>query len=381
MAEKRLWRDVIKAAYGNTSSLTSSSLRTVQQYYAKLLLPYECHLNNTDISTCLIKLDNSISRHTSLSSPCSQVSSDGELAKDRVNHLSDVSKFDGSSVNSVEGRVNGETMDSGSGTGGLLDGEHLVKRVSSQQPQQQQQQQSRDGGGGGGGNGFHLSNNSGGGVVDSPSVPQRGVSSSSNQDRSTHLSNSQNHEGDQLGFPEDSDTYAAQAALAEPLPEMSVQDAESVLGMSPMPYMAPQDGPSTPSGGVPSPSSFPPGHYQHQQQHGSGATPTVHGPMTPGSVGTPTGPSGGRGTGGGGNQEYNSGSSMEANEVGGASTPSMSNASATPPSYPPPYPAAMDMSGYHPGSFSSSSYPPYNTSSFHRQYDVPPDFPLACLPL
>ena len=196
--------------------------------------------------------------------------------------------------------------------------------------------------------------------------------------------NSQNHEDDQIGFSEDSDTYAAQAALAEPLPEMSVQDAESVLGMSPMPYMATQEGPSTPSAGVPSPNPFPSAHYQ--QQHGPGTTPTVHAPMTPGSVGTPTGPTGGRGSGGGGggggggSQEYGGGS-MEVNEMGGASTPGMSsgggapNASITPPAYPPPYPAAMDMSGYHPSTYSPGNYPPYNNSSFHRQYDVPPDFP------
>ncbi len=383
--EKRLWRDVIKTAYGNTSNLASSSLRTVQQYYAKLLLPYECHLNNVDISTCLAKLDNSISRHTSLSSPCSQVSSDGE-SKDRVNHIS---KFDSGTTNSVEGRVNGETMDSVSSPN-LLDGEHVVKRVSSQQPGSF----SSSGGGGtgagagaGGGNGLHLSNSSGkgggggngGGSTDPscpPTAPQRGVALSA-QERSSHMVNSQNHEDDQIRFSEDSDSYAQ----AEPLPEMSVQDAESVLGMSPMPYMPTQEGPSTPSAGVPSPNPFPSAHYQ--QQHGSGTTPTIHPPMTPGSVGTPTGPpGGGRGGtgGGGGSQEY---SNVEMNEMGGASTPGMSgggggsgvpSASITPPAYPPPYPA-MDMSGYHPASYSPGNYPPYNNSSFHRQYDVPPDFP------
>lgn len=352
--EKRLWRDVIKAACGGTCNPMSSSLRTVQQYYAKLLLPYECHLNNLDISVCLMKLENS--RHTSLSSPCSQISSSSDSeSKERAKHLSEVSKFDG--TNSMEGRVNGETTCVVPGGPALLDGELLVKRVNSQDA------------GGVSGNGVHLnSSNSIGGGVELPHGQPPSVGSQSRNATRPEAVNSHNHAtataattegGEQggLGFSEDSaQSSYAQAALAEPLPEMSVQDAESVLGMSPTPFPAGQDGPTTPSGGVPSPTHFPPGHFQQKPPGGPSAPAVIHQPGTPGSVGTPTG---GRG---GASQDYN----MEVNE---ASTPG-SNSASTPPTYPPPYP--VDMSGYHPSY--GSNYPPYNSSSYHRQYDGPPEY-------
>ena len=354
--EKRLWRDVIKTAYGGANNPTSSSLRTVQQYYAKLLLPYESHVNNVDISTCLSKLDNSMYRHTSLGSPCSQLSSDGEC-KDRVNHLSDMSKFDSS--NSVEGRVNGETSCVVPGAA-LMDGEHVVERISSQ--------------GSVGGNEVHQnSTNVGPSSLrkDEPPAPPKVI-------------NLHNHEeGNRLGFSDESqnsvETYS-QAALAEPLPEMSVQDAESVLGMSPTPYPN-QEGPTTPSAGVPSPHFSQSSHYQQQQQQQQ----QQHGgpqPRTPGSVGTPTGGRVGAAGRGGSSHDYN----MEMGDMGGASTPGLSggggtgggggtsggsNSTPTPPAYPPPYP--MDMPGYH-TSYGPSNYPPYNSHSFHRQYDMSPDF-------
>lgn len=320
---------------------------------------------------CLIKLENSFSHHTSLSSPCSQISSDGE-SKERANHLPDGSKFENSK--SMEGRVNGETMCVVTPGSNLMDGEHVVERINSQ-------------GSGVSDNGIYANNNS-----TSSSVAEGGHQQQQQQQRrpapqdgKTPLSNainSQNHdeEANLPSFLEESqdsvDTYS-QAALAEPLPEMSVQDAESVLGMSPVPYPSAQEGPTTPSAGVPSPTHFPSSHFQQQQQHGSGATPPVLQPGTPGSVGTPTGgrgPGGGAGGGGGGgggagSQDY----SMEVNDMGAATTPGLSsNSAATPPSYPPPYP--MDVAGYHP-SYSPGNYPPYNSnSSYHRQYDVPPDF-------
>lgn len=347
--EKRLWREVIKTACGGSSNPTSSSNRTVQQYYAKLLLPYECHLNNLDISTCLVKRENSVSRHTSLSSPCSQLSTDSD-SKERANHLSEVSKFD--SANLVEGRVNGETMCVMPGST-LLDGEHVVKRVNSQDSN----------------NGVHLNNSTGVADASHHQPQQRATPQDRNPAHPTKVSNSYNHSEEHSlgvgGFSEDSqNSYSQAAALAEPLPEMSVQDAESVLGMSPTPFPAGQEGPTTPSAGVPSPAPFPPGHFPSQQTVAN-TPPTLHQPGTPGSVGTPTG---NRGAAAGGSQDY----SAEMTEMGGASTPGLGSSStvATPPSYPPPYP---DMSGYLP-SYGASNYPPYNSSSYHRQYDVPPEY-------
>ena len=353
MTEKRLWRDVIKTAYGSTSGLTSGALRNIQQYYLKLLLPYECHLNSQDLSSCLGKLDNS--RHSSLSSPLSHKSTtenNSDSSKDRVNHLSD-NKFDRN--NSMESRVNGESLlvppGAGSRPTNLLDGEHLVERVSSE-----------------GANSVHMNNSTAGkGVVDpaQQSQQQQGIRGEGGVNAATPKPaiNSLNHE--EVGYSEDSqdsvDTYS-QAAMAEPLPEMTVQEAESVLGMSPLPYPMAQDGPATPSAGVPSPLAYPSSHFPHG---GPNVPPSGHQPGTPGSVGTPTsGRAGGAGTDGSGGQGYN----MEMNDIGGASTPAAPN----PPSYPPPYPS-MDMPGYHP-SYGPGNYPGNFNSSFHRQYNVPPEF-------
>lgn len=304
-------------------------------------------MNNIDISACLSKLDNSISRHTSLSSPCSQLSSDGEC-KDRINHVSEVSsKFDGS--HSMIGRVNGETVCAGP-VSDLLDGEHVVERVNSQGSSSNIS-----------GNGVHMKNSTN--KMDSIQpigTPQEGP---------PKVVNSQNHEdGSNLGFINDSQN-SVESYSAEPLPEMSVQDAESVLGMSPSPYPS-QEGPATPSAGVPSPSHFPSSHFPPHGPHG--ATPTLtQQPGTPGSVGTPTGVRGGSGAAaGGGSQDF----SIDMDMGGAAATPGLGaggavNSVPTPPSYPPPYP--VDVPGYHHSPYGPSNYPPYNSNpSFQRQYDI-----------
>lgn len=342
--EKRLWREVIKTACGGSSNPSSNSNRTVQQYYAKLLLPYECHLNNLDISTCLMKPENSVSRRTSLSSPCSQLSTDSD-SKERANHLSEVSKFEG--TNSLEGRVNGETMCVMPGST-LLDGEHVVKRVNSQDPNNNSSS-------------THLTNSTGIADAAHRQPQQRATPQDRTPTHPTKVSNSYNHNEEHGlgvgGFSEDSQgSYSQAAALAEPLPEMSVQDAESVLGMSPTPFPAGQEGPTTPSAGVPSPTHFPPGHFPPQQQQQQ----TVANAPPPGT------PTGSRGAAAGGSQDY----STEMTEMGRASTPGLGSSSAvvTPSSYPPPYP---DMPGYLPP-YGPGNYPPYN--SYHRQYDIPPDY-------
>ncbi len=89
--EKRLWRDVIKSSVSSPSNINSSSTRTLQQYYPKFLLPYECHVNNTDLGVCRAKLEASLSRHASISSPGSQLSNDGDVRDHVSNHLTDSS--------------------------------------------------------------------------------------------------------------------------------------------------------------------------------------------------------------------------------------------------------------------------------------------------
>ncbi len=240
--------------------------------------------------------------------------------------------------------MNGETLPNAA----LLDGEHVVERVTTPQ------------GGRSGGNGVNQNNKD-------VELPQQNASSPGNPIKGV---SSVNHEKrNNLSFPDDPQDSVenySQAALAEPLPEMSVQDAESVLGMSPTPYPN-QDPPGTPSAGVPSP-HFPPSHFP------SGHTGPTQ-PRTPGSVGTPTA-AGSRG-GIGGSEDY-------AMDVSGGSTPGVppgagvgsggaGGSAPTPPSYPPPY--SMDVPGYHP-SYGPGNYSPYNNPSFHnrQQYDVPPDF-------
>jgi len=425
--EKRLWRDVIKTAYGNTVNPTSSSVRTFQQYYKKLLLPYECHVGgSTEVLSCLSKIDNSApSRHASTGSPCgSQISTDGESNKTSsssgaggeklTNHLSEVSlqeKAD-SKKPPVEGRMNGETLCAAVvEPGPLLDGEHVVERVNSQgnsvtthlppstpgapsaisgpvQTPEGSMQNSTNGDSAlksveGGdpklststpssGSLSHMANMAGDNGAP-PSAPLKSVNS-------TELDNDRG-----LDFPDNSRDSYPRPELSDPLPEMSVQEAESVLGMSPTTYPN-HDGPATPSTGVPSPSQFPSAHSAHFQKQPQHRVGSMGQPGTPGSVGTPTG--GNRG----GSQDYN----VEGGgEIGGASSTSGVNANSgqAPSSYPPPYPNPMDVPGgypphhihpsHHPSLYSHSphpsghGYPPYNNPMFppNRQYgDMPGDY-------
>ncbi len=118
--EKRLWRDVIKSSVSSPSNINSSSTRTLQQYYPKFLLPYECHVNNTDLGLCRAKLEASLSRHASISSPGSQLSNDVDV-QDRVsNHHTDSS--DNELVIDLQ-QVNG-------GDGHLSDREAISERLS-----------------------------------------------------------------------------------------------------------------------------------------------------------------------------------------------------------------------------------------------------------
>ena len=313
--EKWLWRDVLKAATGASNS-NSSSLRTLQQYYTKLLLPYECHVSNLDISQCLSKFENSSSLHSSLSSPSSQLSTDS----DRMNHYPDLSVFDSNSMDPTKPRLNGDAE---------LDLNHemsnkdrLSQRVSSQDSD---------------------------GSAIATQEDSRLVSALRQKQDSNHT----------LDIPEDSsnsfDSYSQ--GITEPLPDISVQDAESVLGMSPSPYpqnqQPPPGGPSTPSGAhsTSSPSHYPPGF---QSGH----------PSTPGAAG-----------------------GQEMMEMGDRSTPGLtpsggSSGTAVPPAhpsgaaYPPSYPMDPSMAyqssmppGYHPSYHSSPSpHPPYNIAT------PPPNF-------
>ena len=324
-----------------------------------------------------------------------------------ANHLSETppnSKVDAKKPN-VEARVNGETLCAVAEPTTLLDGEHVVERVNSKgnlvgsgpppphPPAAIGVVQAPDG--------AATTNGSaavklGGATTEShhpssasSSCSSSGISQLGNVARedgappaplkavnSTELDDDRS-----LDFPDDSRDSYPPPDLSEPLPEMSVQEAESVLGMSPAPYPN-HDGPGTPSTGVPSPTHFP-SHFQKQHRIGSMGQPS-----TPGSAGTPTG--GNRG-GGGGSQDF----SMDSTDMGAVSTAGGVNTASgpAPSSYPPPYPTPMDVPpgnypphhvlSSHPSLYgpsphpSNHGYPPYNNPMFppNRHYgDMPGDY-------
>ncbi len=300
--EKRLWREVLKAATGASNS-NSGSLRTLQQYYTKLLLPYECHVSNLDISQCLSKFENSSSLHSSLSSPSSQLSTDS----DRMNHYPDISAFDSNTMD-PKPRLNGEAeLDLNND---MASKDRLSRRLNSQ-----------DSGDSGTMN-----------TQESSQIDSQLASALRQKPDDNHT----------LDIPEDSsnsfDSYSQ--GITEPLPDISVQDAESVLGMSPSPYPPnqpqPPGGPGTPSGGhsSSSPSHYPPGFH-------SGP------PSTP-----------------------NTGGGQEMMDMSGRSTPGAGGSSAVPPNYPPSYPMDPSLGGGYPSSM-PPGYHPYSSPSPHPPYNIP----------
>jgi hypothetical protein len=52
VVDKRLWKDVLKS-FCPASSPSSASLRTLSEFYVKVLLPYECHFSHSSIKDCL----------------------------------------------------------------------------------------------------------------------------------------------------------------------------------------------------------------------------------------------------------------------------------------------------------------------------------------
>ena len=363
------------------------------------------------------KIDNSAPSRTSTGSPCgSQISTDGDSNKtsssggagDKLtNHLSEVTsqeKADSSKFPVAEGRMNGETLCAAIvEPGPLLDGEHVVERVNSQGnsisavptlppplppgtaaaatsgPGQMPEggvQNSTNGDstpklGEGGGDPKHSSSATSSGnlshmtnMAHDDGAPSAAALKTVN---STELDNDRG-----LDFPDDSRDSYPRPELSDPLPEMSVQEAESVLGMSPTTYPN-HDGPATPSTGVPSPSQFPPSaHFQKQQQQQQ-RVGSIGQPGTPGSVGTPTG--GNRG----GGQDYN----VDGKEVAGASSTSgvNTNSGQAPSSYPPPYPNPMDVpGGYPPHHMHPSHHPSLYGHSTHPSSHGYPHTTAPCSP-
>ena len=52
MVDKRLWKDVLKS-FSSATNPSSASMRTLSEYYVKILLPYECHFSHTNFHECM----------------------------------------------------------------------------------------------------------------------------------------------------------------------------------------------------------------------------------------------------------------------------------------------------------------------------------------
>lgn len=258
-----------------------------------------------------------MSRHTSISSPGSQLSSDGEIKERVVNHLPD--SIDNDTLATNEAQVNGNGSHiSDKEIEGVSD--RLTHRVDSNGSTMDSTLVTN-------GQDAHLSTES----SQPPLKPTESMSTPAlEQPPHNHTENSENSV----------DSFSQE--MMEPLPEMSVQDAESVLGMSPSPYpnQQPPGGPATPSANqsVPSPS-----HYS------SHFPPTL--PPTGGAQ-----------------------PSLEINDIG---SPVVGATPSNPPSYPPSYPAESSPSPYRP---SRSSIPPGYASHYSGSgssplphYEGPPD--------
>lgn len=308
--EKRLWREVLKSFNSGASNPHSSALRTLQQYYTKLLLPYECHAKNLNVAECLSRFENS-RRESSVGSP-SAVQEEG--SREGMNHTSytNTSKVDESPLDMLtEGKVNGSPVP------------HSDQMVAKGKLSQSHRGGSQD---------------SGDGAVMNSQDSQLSTDQESQKPQDDHMLPPVDQKQSNLDIPEGAqnsvDTYSEDM---EPLPDISVQEAESLLGMSPPMYPAPSQpaaptGPNAPSGqNTPSP-SYPPHFPPSNSQRGGdwGAPP----PPPPPNF-------------------------MDMNDMAALS------AAPNPPAYPPAYP--MDpASGYRPhSSHMHPGYPPH---------ELPPDF-------
>ena len=317
--EKRLWRDVLRSFNSNASNPNSGTLKTLQSCYMKLLLPYECHMKNLDLSDCLAKFENS--RHGSVGSP----SSNKEI--ERVNHSGgDTPKLGDSTLESImEGKVNGDSQS--------LSEEQIRGDQRLSQRSHSLDSEASSG---------RLNNREDlgmGSVQGTPTPSQDGGS----QMPLGLDQGSQKQDG--LDIPEGSqnsvDTYSQGMSSTEPLPDISVQEAESLLGMSPSPYPTlsqPTGGPGTPSAqqNTPSPSYPGPPHYP---QHS--------------------------------NREWTS--TGHASDFMSGLDPTAMGPAPNPPAYPPSYP--MDpTTGYRPPSHPSPMHPGYSPYSTPTQPELPPEY-------
>ena len=332
--EKRLWHDVLKTFSSSASNVNSTTVRSLQQCYVKLLLPYECHVKNLDFSECVARMENS--RHD-VSSPAT---APNESKKMNHTGAADTPKLDDTALETImEGKMNGNSQPLPRDR--LVSEDELPQRMSSHDSDASS---------------LHVNSQE-----DSQMSSSIHDSQNSSQEVNSQLPSIGLDQGgpkqDSLDFPEGSqnsvDTYSQGMSSTEPLPDISVQEAESLLGMSPSPYPAanqPAGGPGTPSGpqNAPSPSPSYPQPYHHQQQNSRDWPNPAPDYM----------------------------STLDMSDPNVMIPPTHAPAPTNPPGYPPSYP--MDpISGYrppsHPSPMHHAAYSPYNTPT-PTHPDIPPEF-------
>lgn len=249
------------------------------------------------MTLCLSKIDNSsVSRHTSISSPGSQLSSDGDIKESVVNHLPENVAGDASITHDPQVNGNGSHVSDKDVEGGVSD--RLSHRLDS--------------------NGSCADNALVTNGQDSyPGTDSSGPPLKPSESMSMAILENPRH------HTQNSEDSMDTLEMMEPLPEMSVQDAESVLGMSP-----------SASQSVPSPS-----HY------------SSHFPSAGGQ------------------------SSLDISEISNITSPAVGTPS-NPPSYPPSYLSESTPTPYR--SSSRSSIPPgypshYSGSAPMPYYEGQPD--------
>ena len=290
-------------------------------------------MRNLSFSDCVARLENS--RHDG-STPAT---APNENKKMNHTDTADASKLDDSALEPVmEGKMNGNSQPLPRDR--IVSEEEPTRRVSSHDSDASSMHMSSQ-------EDSQISSN-----VNDSQTPSQEVNS---QLPSIGLDQGQKEDG--LDIPEGSqnsvDTYSQGISSTDPLPDITVQEAESLLGMSPSPYPAsnqPAGGPGTPSGtqqNAPSPSpSYPPPFHQ-QQNSRDWPSPAP---------------------------DYMSG--LDMSDPNMMIPPTHVPAPSNPPGYPPSYP--MDpLAGYrppsHPSPMHPAAYSPYSTPA-QAHPDLPPEF-------
>ena len=293
----------------------SSAVKALQKSYAKMLLPYECHLKSLSFPDCLAKLESYAmmgvgvgvgGTSKKLTSPLEELQGSSGGKDGRENHIGGCDQpEEEEDEGALDSLMEEEDKVNGNNESLSMREERFSHRTNSQDSDV---------------SGFHPGSDGKESALLDENSQSSSIQGSQQQLTPTVLEPSAPQKQDSLPFPDNSQNSVDNLSQAEPLPDISVQEAESLLGMSSSPYP-------------------PPYSYQNQREWG------------------------GSGTAGSG-ADFVPPPNMDAPDIG------MMPLSA-PPSYPPSY--GMDMAGpYRPPSV-PHGYPPYGPSP-PSQSDFPAEY-------